>query len=444
MCDNRGDDENSADGRILLTSIRAGRYTLTQTTAPTGYSTAADQSVRIAAGSVREVAVTNQAEPERTANLDVETTDGEGTRCLGPATRSCEATRRSKPATTMTTESPGSPVFHPAATSCARSSHQRVATPQRVHGHASRPRSVGDGDRRQRGAPGQPGAARPMMRVSFWRSLLRPPQWRPRRLLDLRQRCQRRQHQRRHHSAGDGRAGTYTLREIQPPTAISAPPTRKSPSPRTSGARSASSTPSAGTAAYWRFARLQARHRRPRAGRLLLCPCRRRRSGARAALRRGRRRRQRRSPDGRDRARGVHPARDPSALRRLPDRSRRPEIAEDQTVDVEVVNRLHPGRILIRKIDPNGVPLAGACFDLVEDGAGASCTDENGELLFAALVPGVYSVMETEAPRATSTRRQSTQSRSGLAARRRLTSSTSRHRRHRTAARFRSGNSSAP
>ena len=101
------------------------------------------------------------------------------------------------------------------------------------------------------------------------------------------------------------------------------------------------------------------------------------------------------------------------------------------------MNRLHPGRILIRKIDPNGVPLAGACFDLVEDGAGASCTDENGELLFAALVPGVYSVMETEAPRATSTRRQSTQSRSGLAARRHLTSSTSRHRRHRTAARFR-------
>ena len=35
---------------------------------------------------------------------------------------------------------------------------------------------------------------------------------------------------------------------------------------------------------------------------------------------------------------------------------------------------------------------------MVEDGAGASCTDENGELLFAALVPGVYSVMETEAP----------------------------------------------
>ena len=136
VCDNRGDDENSADGRILLTNIRAGRYTLTQTTAPTGYSTAADQSVRIAAGSVREVAVTNQAEPERTANLDVETTDGEERCCPRPATRSCEAIRRSKPATMMTTESPGSPVFHPAATSCARSSRQRVATPQQ----APRPR----------------------------------------------------------------------------------------------------------------------------------------------------------------------------------------------------------------------------------------------------------------------------------------------------------------
>ena len=134
--DNRGDDENSADGRILLTSIRAGRYTLTQTTAPTGYSTAADQSVRIAAGSVREVAVTNQAEPERTATSTSRRLTARGTRCLGPATRSCEATRRSKPATMMTTESPGSPVFHPAATSCARSSHQRVATPQR----APRPR----------------------------------------------------------------------------------------------------------------------------------------------------------------------------------------------------------------------------------------------------------------------------------------------------------------
>ncbi len=83
VCDNRGDDENSADGRILLTGIRAGRYTLTQTTAPSGYSTAADQSVRIAAGSVREVAVTNQPEPERTATLDVETTDGEGTALPG-------------------------------------------------------------------------------------------------------------------------------------------------------------------------------------------------------------------------------------------------------------------------------------------------------------------------------------------------------------------------
>ncbi|HEX2291306.1 MAG TPA: SpaA isopeptide-forming pilin-related protein, partial [Pseudonocardiaceae bacterium] len=78
VCDNRGEDQNSADGRILMTNNRAGRYTLTQTTAPTGYSTAADQALRIAAGSVREVAVTNEPEPERTATLDVRTADGEG------------------------------------------------------------------------------------------------------------------------------------------------------------------------------------------------------------------------------------------------------------------------------------------------------------------------------------------------------------------------------
>ena len=57
------------------------------------------------------------------------------------------------------------------------------------------------------------------------------------------------------------------------------------------------------------------------------------------------------------------------------------------------MNRLHPGRILIRKIDPNGCATGRSMLDLVEDGAGASCTDENGELLFAALAPGVYSVM---------------------------------------------------
>ena len=34
VCDNRGDDENSADGRILLASIRAGRYTLTRRPLP--------------------------------------------------------------------------------------------------------------------------------------------------------------------------------------------------------------------------------------------------------------------------------------------------------------------------------------------------------------------------------------------------------------------------
>ena len=346
----------------------------------------------------------------------------------------------------MTTESPGSPVFHPAATSCARSS--RTAGGYTAAGstatrldpgqsatvtvvNEARPgslvlRKTDDAGQLLAGAcfalrsgdrvvysicDNDASDATPASASFCW--------GRSRRGHTRCARSSRRRLSRRR------RPGNHHLREPAEPDQ------RRQPS--------------AGTAAYWRFARLQARHRRPRAGRLLLCPCRRRRSGARAALRRGRRRRQRRSPDGRDRAREytLRETRRPSADYQTA-ADVLVEIAEDQTVDVEVVNRLHPGRILIRKIDPNGVPLAGACFDLVEDGAGASCTDENGELLFAALVPGVYSVMETEAPRATSTRRQSTQSRSGLAARRHLTSSTSRHRRHRTAARSRSGNSSAP
>ena len=191
--------------------------------------------------------------------------------------------------------------------------------------------------------------------------------------------------------------GTYTLRETQPPIGyLSAADQEVTISAnQRSQVSVVNASPRHRSAAG--SARLQARYRRPRAGRLLLALDRRR--GQVLAPRCD-------ADDGADNgvvlmegiAPGVHPARDTPALRRLPDRRRRPgRVVEDQTVDVEVVNQLRAGRILIRKTDPNGLPLAGACFDLVEDGAGASCTDENGELL-AALAPGVYHVMETEAP----------------------------------------------
>ena len=230
VCDNRGDDENSADGRILLTGIRAGRYTLTQTTAPSGYSTAADQSVRIAAGSVREVAVTNQPEPEQTATLDVETTDSRGDRAARGLLR--DHAREFDPRSLRRQRRRNHPL-------CRYTTRQLRRAPDPaacgglhhggLHSNAPRPRPVCDGDRRQRGAAGQPGAAQDRRCGSAsGGSLLRAPQWRPRRLLDLRQRCQRRQHQRRRHLAGDGRR-----RELTPYArpnrrlAIWPPPTRK-------------------------------------------------------------------------------------------------------------------------------------------------------------------------------------------------------------------------
>ena len=160
VCDNRGGDENSADGRILLTDIRAGRYTLTQTTAPAGYSTAADQSVRIAAGSVREVAVTNQAEPERTATLDVETTDGEGNALPG----ACYAIMRGN-STLEACDDDGDGItrFADIPSGQLRRAPDPAAGgwlhPGGLHGYASRPRPGRDSDCRQRGAPGQPAVA---------------------------------------------------------------------------------------------------------------------------------------------------------------------------------------------------------------------------------------------------------------------------------------------
>ena len=50
---------------------------------------------------------------------------------------------------------------------------------------------------------------------------------------------------------------------------------------------------------------------------------------------------------------------------------------------MRVQNQLRSGRILIRKINQVGVPLADACFDLVEDDADAACTNSDGELLFS-------------------------------------------------------------
>ena len=81
FCDDDENDQNTATGRILITGIAAGRYTLAQTVAPSGFQPEAEQTVLITAGTVREIAITNRA--EETANLDVVTTDQQGNRLAG-------------------------------------------------------------------------------------------------------------------------------------------------------------------------------------------------------------------------------------------------------------------------------------------------------------------------------------------------------------------------
>ncbi|MDF3040875.1 MAG: LPXTG-motif cell wall anchor domain protein, partial [Thermomicrobiales bacterium] len=402
MCDNRGGDENSADGRILLTGIRAGRYTLTQTTSPTGYSTAADQSVRIVAGSVREVAVANQAEPERTASLDVETTDDEGTALPG----ACYAIMRGNSTleacdddddgiTRFADIPPGSYVvrqiqppaggYTAAGSTATRLDPGQTATVTVVN--EARPGSLVV---RKTDDAGQLLAGACFALRSGDRAVYS--------ICD--------------NDASDANTGvgvillgtvapgTYTLRETQPPigylsaadqeVTISANQRSQvsvanalAPAPQRSGDLRVFKLDTGGRAlAGSCFALVDD------AGQVLAPRC--------------------DADDGADNGvvlmEGIAPGEYTLRETRRPSADYQTaadvlvEVVEDQTVDVEVVNQLRAGRILIRKTDPNGQPLAGACFDLVEDGAGASCTDQNGELLFAALAPGVYRVMETEAP----------------------------------------------
>jgi hypothetical protein len=402
VCDNRGDDENSADGRILLTGIRAGRYTLTQTTAPSGYSTAADQSVRIAAGSVREVAFTNQPEPEQTATLDVETTDGEGTALPG----ACYAIMRGN-STLEACDDNNDGITHFAGIPPGSYVVRQTQAP--VGGYTTA------GSTATRLDPGQSATVTVINEARPGSLVLRKTDDAGQLLAGA---CfALRSGDRAVYSICDNDAsdantsvgvillgtvapGTYTLRETQPPVGYLAAADQEvtvsanqrsqinvvdplAPQPQRTGDLRVFKLDSSDRAlAGSCFALVDGE------GQVLVPRC--------------------DADDGADD--GVILMEEITPGEYSLRETRRPsadyqttsdvlvEIVADQTVDVEVINQLRAGRILIRKTDPNGLPLAGACFDLVEDGAGASCTDESGELLFAALAPGVYSVTETEAP----------------------------------------------
>jgi hypothetical protein len=66
--------------------------------------------------------------------------------------------------------------------------------------------------------------------------------------------------------------------------------------------------------------------------------------------------------------------------------------------EIVVENQLRLGRVVVRKTDVDGDPLANACFNLEGDGRDPACTDAAGFLEFPDLTPGAYRLVETQAP----------------------------------------------
>ena len=404
VCDNGGGDENTADGRILLTGIRSGRYTLTQSAAPSGYSPAADQSVRIAAGSVREVAFTNQAVPEQTATLDVETVDSEGTLLLGAcyeilrgnsALEACDVDSGEDGITRFAGIASGSYVVRqvqppPGGYVVAGATSTLVSPGQSVTVTVVNETRPGSLVLRKTDAAGQ-------LLAGACFALRRGDQ-------AIYTICD--------NDASDANTsegvillgtvapGTYTLRETQPPAGYLAAADQEVTI--SANQRSQVSVVDALAPEPERFGDLRV-FKVTTDDRALAGSCFAILDGeGQVVVRRCD------AEDGADNGvilmEGIAPGEYTLRETQRPsaDYETAPdilvEIIEDQTVDVEVVNRLRPGRIFIRKTDPNGLPLTGACFDVVEDGAGAACTDAEGELVFSGLAPGVYRVVETEAP----------------------------------------------
>ncbi|HEU0116223.1 MAG TPA: SpaA isopeptide-forming pilin-related protein, partial [Thermomicrobiales bacterium] len=73
-------------------------------------------------------------------------------------------------------------------------------------------------------------------------------------------------------------------------------------------------------------------------------------------------------------------------------------IDQNRTTRLTVKNELRPGRVLVRKTNQNGNPLQNACFDLQTDGQQPLCSDANGQIVFDNLAPGIYKLVETQAP----------------------------------------------
>ena len=76
-------------------------------------------------------------------------------------------------------------------------------------------------------------------------------------------------------------------------------------------------------------------------------------------------------------------------------------VTKNTTTEVDIVNKLKPGRILVIKKNTSGQVLQNACFTITPDpnSAGQRCTDATGQVAFENLPPsGSYKLTETKAP----------------------------------------------
>jgi hypothetical protein len=402
VCDNARGDENTAVGRILLTRLRAGRYTLAETTTPAGFVAAAEQTMRVPAGDVREVAVINDPQRERTAALSIQTVNpagdllpgacytlqtgtttrdacddaGDGITEVGDLEASSYLVRQSQPPS--------------GGYATATDTAVRVLAGENVSLTVENQLQPGSLAIRKSDAAGQLlGGACFALRTGETTAY---------------QLCDD------DASDNDRRAGvlllgtvapgTYTLRETRPPAGYLA---AASSEVTINAARRSEVTvldqpvpPSArvGTARVFKI---------NVAGEALAGSCFTLIDDAGQQL----------APrcdanDGADD--GTILLSDVAIGDYTLRETRRPSadyqaaadlaltVVEGQTIDVDVVNELRPGRVLIRKFDPNGAPLSGACFDLAEDATSELCSDASGQILFSNLEPGVYSIAETVAP----------------------------------------------
>lgn len=404
VCDNQDGDRNSSAGRILITGLRPGRFTLAQTVAPDGFTAAAEQNVRVQAGAVQQIAVVNVLEPQATASLTIETVNANGdllpgacyVLMLGNSTlEGCDADTGADGLTVFNDIEAGSYVVRqiqpPAGGfATARSTATLVGAGEAVEITVVNELAVGSLQIRKTDENGQllAGSCFALIRDSQNRYAL----------------CD--------NDASDGNPaegvillgtvapGDYTLRETRSPGGFLPADDQGvtiTPAQRTRITVANELAPPPARVGALRIFKVNARDQAL--------------AGACFALIDANGTIVHPTCDGADGAdNGVillenvavgdytlRETRRPSAdFEPVPDMA--VTVRENERVDVAVQNRLRAGNLLIRKSDGNGSPLAGACFDLLEDGGGAQCSDVNGEVLFTGLVPGVYRIVETEAP----------------------------------------------